>query len=59
MQQMATITEQDRAAQLRRGVLIGLGAAAVALIAAAGVLWAHYGTAVFFELIKAGIAYCL
>jgi hypothetical protein len=58
MRQMATITEQDRAAQLRP-VLIGLAAFAVALVAAAGVLWAYYGTAVFFELIKAGIAYCL
>jgi len=28
------------------------------LIAAAVVLWAHYGTAVFFEMIAAGIAAC-
>jgi hypothetical protein len=55
---MATITEQDRGAQLRP-VLIGLAAFAVALVAAAGVLWAYYGTTVFFELIRAGIAYCL
>jgi hypothetical protein len=56
---MATITQDDRTAQLRRGILLGLAVAVVALVAAAGVLWAHYGTAVFFELIKAGIAYCL
>jgi len=56
---MTTITEEDRAAQLRRGVLIALGAATGALIAAAAVLWAYYGTTVFFELIAAGIAYCL
>ena len=28
------------------------------LFAAAGVLWAHYGTAVFFETIRAGFAAC-
>jgi hypothetical protein len=59
MQHMTTITEEYRTAQLRRGILLGLGVFAAALIAAAGALWAHYGTTVFFELIKAGIAYCL
>ena len=34
------------------GVVAGL------LIAATLVLWAHYGTAVFFEIIAAGIAAC-
>jgi hypothetical protein len=29
-----------------------------ALTAAAGVLWAHYGTAVFIETILTGIAAC-
>ena len=33
-------------------------AVAVALVAAASVLWAHYGTTVFFEMIAAGIAAC-
>jgi hypothetical protein len=35
-------------------------AAAVAgiLLAATLVLWAHYGGAVFYEMILAGIAYC-
>ena len=28
------------------------------LIAAAAVLWAHYGTAVFFEVIRAGLVAC-
>ena len=56
---MASITDENRAAQLQRGVLIGLGAIAVAAVAAGLVLWAYYGTAVFFELIAAGIAYCL
>ena len=34
-------------------------AVAVLLIGAALALWAHYGTAVFFETIAAGIAACL
>ena len=35
-----------------------VGAVAGVLAAAALVLWAHYGTAVFFEMIAAGIAAC-
>ena len=35
-----------------------VGAVAGVLFAAALVLWAHYGTAVFFEMIAAGIAAC-
>jgi hypothetical protein len=29
------------------------------LLAAAVALWAHYGTAVFFEMIRTGFAACL
>ena len=29
-----------------------------ALMAVAGALWLHYGTAVFFEIVRAGIAAC-
>jgi hypothetical protein len=38
----------------------GLGAALLlaALLLAALVLWFHYGTAVFFEMIAAGISAC-
>jgi hypothetical protein len=37
-----------------------LVAAAVGIVLAATVaLWAHYGTAVFYEMIVAGIAACL
>jgi hypothetical protein len=32
--------------------------AAGVLLAAAIALWAHYGSAVFFEMIRAGIAMC-
>lgn len=37
-----------------------MAALSVALIAfaGAGALWAHYGTALFFETIAAGIAAC-
>jgi hypothetical protein len=35
-----------------------LGAVAGLLVAATLALWAHYGTAVFFEIIAAGIAAC-
>lgn len=34
-------------------------AVAVLLVGATLALWAHYGTAVFFETIAAGIAACL
>jgi hypothetical protein len=35
-----------------------VAAAAGVLIAGTLALWAHYGTAVFFEMIAAGIAAC-
>lgn len=39
-------------------VLVGLAALGVVLLAAAAALWAYYGTAVFYEMIVAGLAYC-
>jgi hypothetical protein len=41
-----------------RPVLIVLAAGAGALAAATAALWAHYGTAVFYETIVAGINAC-
>ena len=38
--------------------LIAVGAVCCLLVVATLVLWAHYGTAVFFEIIAAGIAAC-
>jgi hypothetical protein len=38
--------------------LLWLALLAGVLIAATGVLWAYYGTAVFFELLRAGWAAC-
>ena len=39
------------------GIVLAAGAAALVL-GATLVLWAHYGTAVFFETIRAGFAAC-
>jgi hypothetical protein len=41
-----------------RPVLIVLAAGVGALVAATAALWAHYGTAVFYETIVAGINAC-
>jgi hypothetical protein len=38
--------------------LLAVGAFFGALFAGTLLLWAHYGTAVFFEMIAAGIAAC-
>ncbi len=48
-----------QAAATRRNFAIVLMAASVGLVLAATLaLWAHYGTAVFFESIRAGFAAC-
>jgi hypothetical protein len=41
-----------------RAVVAGVALVAGALIAGTLALWAHYGTAVFFEIVAAGIAAC-
>jgi hypothetical protein len=47
------------AASPNRTVSIVLGAGVLGiLLAVTGTLWAHYGTAVFFETIRAGFAAC-
>lgn len=41
-------------------VIVAAASALVALLAVGAIgLWAHYGTAVFFEMIKSGIAACI
>jgi len=40
-----------------RALMLAAGLAGL-LLAAAVVLWAHYGSAVFYEMILAGIAAC-
>jgi len=41
-----------------RALPLFLGAIGVTLIAATVMLWAHYGTAIFLEMIRSGIATC-
>jgi hypothetical protein len=43
--------------RVRPAVWAGAGIVG-ALAAGTVVLWAHYGSAVFFEMIKAGLAFC-
>jgi len=41
-----------------RAVAVAAGCLAAILVIAAILLWFHYGTAVFFEMIAAGFAAC-
>jgi hypothetical protein len=40
-------------------VIAALATVCAALLAGAALLWVHYGTAVFFEMIASGIAACI
>ena len=40
------------------GIIVGSAVLVAALLIGASVLWVHYGTAVFFEMITSGIAAC-
>jgi hypothetical protein len=40
------------------GIVVGSAVLAAAVLLGASVLWVHYGTAVFFEMIASGIAAC-
>ena len=52
------MTMHDATTIRSRTVPIVLGAVVVSLIAATLMLWAHYGTAIFLEMIRNGIASC-
>ncbi len=54
MAQTASLESSKAANRLLVGAAIVFGAA----FAGAAMLWVHYGTAVFFEMIAAGIAMC-
>ena len=54
MTEVATVTTR----RSWRPLAVAAGAAGV-LIAGTLALWAYYGTAVFYEMIAAGIAMCL
>jgi hypothetical protein len=47
----------DAVAPGRGAILLAIGVVGLALAGSIG-LWAHYGTAVFFETIRAGFAAC-
>jgi hypothetical protein len=51
-------TASATTSQLSRPLVL-LSAAAAIMLAGTLALWAHYGTAVFYEMIVAGIAACL
>ena len=53
--QSSSVDVSARRMSLALGAAIGLGAV---LLGGALLLWVHYGTAVFFETIAAGIAAC-
>ena len=38
--------------------LAALAMIAAVLVATAGTLWAYFGTAVFYEMLLSGLAYC-
>jgi hypothetical protein len=40
-------------------IILFAGAGAFAVLAATAWLWAHYGAALFFEIMRAGFAGCL
>jgi hypothetical protein len=42
----------------RSAVVVGLAVVCFTLLLGASLLWVHYGTAVFFEMIASGIAAC-
>jgi hypothetical protein len=57
--QNATISGHRWLGGTRSTVLIAIAVACACLLAGASLLWLHYGTAVFFEMITSGIAACL
>jgi hypothetical protein len=59
------VSVEDNAASVRRplggvafGIIVASAVFAAAILLGASVLWIHYGTAVFFEMIASGIAAC-
>jgi hypothetical protein len=55
---MTTTLESPRSASTRRMALWGLSAFLAVLMAGTLVLWLTLGSALFYEVVAAGIAYC-
>jgi L-cysteine desulfidase len=49
---------RSHAASLSRLIVAAIGATVAAMLAAAVLLWFHYGTAVFYDMILSGISAC-
>lgn len=52
------MTMPEAASVRRRALPLLLGAIGVSLVCATVLLWAHYGTAIFLEMIQSGLAAC-
>ena len=52
------LTTQAPANRAARALVVGAAGLATVLVLAALILWAHYGTTVFFEMIASGFAAC-
>jgi len=52
-------TARGRPSRVASAIVAATAVLAVVLVAGAAALWAHYGTAVFFEMVKSGIAACI
>ena len=55
-QQMSSSIQPPR--RIAQAIVISGGVVGVAVVLAALALWFHYGTAVFFEMIAAGVSAC-
>jgi cytochrome b subunit of formate dehydrogenase len=55
---MTALAKRSHPQRLQRLLIVGIATVCALLLAAGIVLWAKLGTAVFFDMIAAGIAYC-
>ncbi len=58
VQLLSTPQLRTQANPLARALVVGGAGLGAALFIAAVILWAHYGTTVFFEMIASGFAAC-
>jgi hypothetical protein len=54
----STVPERRPLGGAALGIIAGSSVLVAAILLGAAVLWIHYGTAVFFEMITSGIAAC-
>jgi hypothetical protein len=56
--QKATMSGHRWFGDVQSPVVVGIAAVCAGLLAGSMLLWVHYGTAVFFEMIASGVAAC-